>query len=197
MLCGVLQTTFQIGRPMAINRLNGGVTQVRELGEPRWFGSWTYAPVLRSAFQPIQAWLDSLQGGLQLFYGHDTAKPYPVSYRTGVLPGGWNGLATVSGASGNTIGVTGMPATFVIKAGDMIGLIEGTKRAAFRITEDSSGPAAALSVEPRIVAGQFTAPQANFVRPVCTMVLDPGSVSATYTAGQPSSISFSGVQRVY
>ena len=81
MLCGVQQSSFSIGRPMAINRLNGGVTQVRELGEPRWFASFTYAGFMRMQFQELQAWIDSLRGGLQYFYAHDALKPYP-----GILP---------------------------------------------------------------------------------------------------------------
>ena len=86
------------------------------------------------------------------------------------------------------------------KAGDMVGLSQGTKRGLYRIVEDVTFNAAGsgvVFVEPRVQLTLFTgAAIANFFRPVCTMVLDPGSVSTTQTAGAASSISFAGVQQV-
>lgn len=196
MLCGVVQADFSISRPMAVNRLNGGVTQVRELGAPRWVGRFTYAGHMRARFQTLQAWLDSLRGGLNSFYAHDALKPFPVTYR-GVMPGGWNGLGALTGMSASTINVA-IPVALTIKAGDMVGLIEGTKRGLYRIVEDSSGTSnITVTVEPPINPALFTlAATANFVRPVCEMVLEPGSVSTVQTAGAPAAISFAGVQRV-
>jgi len=200
MLCGVQQASFTIGRPMAVNRLNGGVTQVRELGEPRWVASFTYAGSKRLQFQAVQAWVDSLRGGLQLFYGHDALKPYPASYPGGVGLTGWGGTGTIIGLAVDSIGVTGTIANMKFKAGDMVGLSEGTKRGLFRIVEDVTfNPAGSgvLFVEPRVSLTLFTALAiVNFFRPVCTMVLDPGSVSATQTAWGPSSVGFGGVQQV-
>ena len=200
MLCGVQQASFSIGRPMAVNRLNGGVTQVRELGEPRWFGSFTYAAFRRMKFQELQAWIDSLRGGLQFFYAHDALKPYPAYYPGGVGLTGWPGTGTIVGLATDSIGVTGTIANMKFKAGDMVGLQEGAKRGLHRVVEDVTfNPAGTgvLFVEPRVQLTLFSAVAiVQFIRPVCTMVLDPGSVSTTQTAGTPSSISFAGVQQV-
>lgn len=208
MPCGVQTIEFEIARAVSKNMLYGGLTQVREMGEPRWRATFTYAPMKRAEFQALQAWLDSLRGGMRTFLAHDALKSYPVSYRGGfggltrAVGGVFDGTASVTGFAGaDSFSVAALPAGFVLRAGDMVGLVQGGNRGLYRILEDvtaTAGGAATLTVEPRIVPGLFTtAAQATFVRPACLMTLDPDSISASRTAMIRSPISFSGIQKVY
>jgi len=196
--CGIVTSNFRIAQGVSINRLNSGVSQVRQFAEPRWTAEFTYAGLMRREHQAIEAWIDSLRGGLLDFYAHDPLKPYPVMYPGGVYPAGTVGAANVTSVGVNTIGISGLPATFAIKAGDHVGLVEGARRGLFRILEDLTGSSGTLNIEPRIVGGQFTTGSfAQFSFPVCTMTIDVSTVSASRTAGIPSPISFSAVQKVY
>jgi len=195
--CGVLTTSFKIARGMSRNLIHSGVTQVREFAEPRWVASFTYAPMKRAGFQDIEAWVDSLRGGLMDFYAHHPLRPFPVSYP--FFPAlGWNGIANVTSIGVNTIGVAGMLANFTLKPGDMIGLIEGARRGLFRVIEPHVGASGLLTIEPRIVPGVFTgATICNVARPVCVMTIDVDSISGEQTAGQAAPFGFSAVQKVY
>lgn len=207
MPCGVQTIEFEIARAVSKNALYGGTTQVREMGEARWRASFSYAPMKREQFQALQAWLDSLRGGLRTFLGHDALKPYPLAYRGGfggllrAGGGAFDGTGSVVSIGTDTISVGQMPAGFVLRAGDMIGLVEGGRYGLFRILEDVSANGAgslAVTVEPRIVPGLFTiAARASFSRPSCLMTLDADSISASRTAMIRAPISFSGIQKIY
>jgi hypothetical protein len=187
--------------------LRSGGTQSVEYAEPRWRGEFVYFPMGRAEFQRLQAWLDTLRGAGRTFYGYDQLKPFPVSY-----PGGFGGLAragggafdgtgTVSLLSGSGFTVSTLPSGLMLKAGDMVGLVEGAKRGLFRLSEDATANEAgvvALSVEPRIPPGQSfsSAAIANFVRPACVMTLDPQSARAPRKAGGLSPISFTGIEKL-
>jgi len=201
MVCGVQTVDFEIMRSMSINRLNGGITQVREMGEPRWRASFSYFPLQRLAFQEVQAWLDSLRGGLNAFYAHDPLKPFPLSYPKGVYPGSYTGAGPISAISATGFTLSSMPNQFLLHAGDMVGLAIGSSRGLFRILEavnTGGGTTAALTVEPRVDTAIFTTGSTAWLsRPYCTMILDPNSISASRTAGVPSPITFSAIQKLY
>ena len=197
--CGVIASSFRISQGISTNRLNGGITQVRQFAEPRWTAEFTYAGMMRRKHQEIEAWIDSLRGGLFDFYAHDPLKPYPVMYPKGVVsyPSGFIGNASVTSVGTNSIGVSGS-VSYSLKVGDHVGLVEGAKRGLFRIVEDFTGASGTLNVEPRIIAGQFTTGAfAQYNSPVCTMTIDISSLSASRTARTPSPISFAAIQKVY
>ncbi|WP_375458890.1 hypothetical protein [uncultured Enterovirga sp.] len=205
MLCGVLSSQFEIRRFMSTNQLAGGTTQVREAAEPRWMAEFTYAPMGRAAFQQLQAWLDTLRGGLRFFLAHDALKPYPVGYGKAALlaltragGGAFDGTATLSSISATGFTLTSLPGGFALKAGDHIGLVQSGRFGLFRIVEDataSGGGAVTLTVEPRVPTNLFTTGAlAHLVRPSCTMILDPASISASRSAGSRAPITFSGIQ---
>jgi hypothetical protein len=196
MICGVGTCWFRLSHGVSVNRLNGGVTQVRQYAEPRWVADFSYSPMHRASYQAVEAWIDSLRGGLLDFYGHDPLKPLPITYRSG-LPSGFPGdPITVFAVGTNSISVAGLPTGFVLKAGDHIGIKEGTRRGLFRIMEDFVGTTGALNVEPR-VNGFTTAGFATLVRPACVMTIDVNTIQGGRTARQATPITFSAIQKVY
>lgn len=151
-----------------------------------------------------RAWRAKLRGGINLFSTWDVSKPTPLAYPTAAastdISGAWDGTATVTalGASG-ALGLSGLPASYVLSAGDYIGLEEGGRydlyEVATSVTANGSG-AVTVSVIPHLRTTVFTtAAVARLWRPVATFIIDPGSWSEGNEVG-PSPIFFSGIQRI-
>lgn len=196
MICGITTASLRLSLGVSKNFLNGGLTQVRQFAEPRWVGEFTYSPMRRVQFQAVEAWIDSLRGGMNDFYGHDPLKPRPATYHAGLPPGFPGDPVTITAVGTNTISLAGLPTGFVLLVGDHVGIKEGTKRGLFRITEGLVGSSGTVTVEPR-TTGYTTAGTANLVRPACLMTLDPDSIQGGRTARTTSPISFSAIQKVY
>jgi hypothetical protein len=154
-----------------------------------------------------RAWKNKLRGGLDYFSMYDISKPKPYyyrdndySYQVGSASPGWNGTATVTalGASG-ALGLSGLPANYVITEDDYIGLEQsgryGLYAAAETKTANGSG-AITISVRPYLHTGIFTTSAlARLWQPKATFVIDNKSWSESMVL-QPSSITFNGAQRI-
>jgi len=159
------------------------------------------SPALRASWR---AWRSKLRGGLDLFSLYDVTKKNPLNYPDATastsISGSWDGTATVTslGASG-ALGLSGLPASYVVTEGDYIALEEGGRvdlyQASASVTANGSG-VATVSVRPYLRTGIFTtAATARLWRPKGSFVLEPSSWSEG--AGLvPSPISFSGIQRI-
>ena len=159
------------------------------------------APALRAAWR---AWRGRLRGGLDQFSLYDVTKKNPLAYPFATastdISGSWGGTATVTslGASG-ALGLSGLPANYILSEGDYIALEEGGKIDLYQVATTitaSGGGVVTVSVRPFLRTGLFTTSAvARIWRPKATFVLEPGSWSES--AGVlPSPISFSGIQRV-
>lgn len=199
---------LELTRPQSRNDLYGLVTEVINLGDPRWLGSWTTPPLSRDDKQVWEAWKDSLRGGMNQFYGYDPMQLYPKNYPTGfaglVIAGGstpFTGLAVdVTATTTTTIALGQLPASFAFKVGDLVGLVQSTNRQLHRVLEDvtaNGSGVATITVEPTVNTTLFTASATlNLVKPVIKMVLDQESWSNDNDL-QASPISFKATQGTY
>lgn len=188
------------------NELYGGATQAHEMAEPRWSLQAVALPRRDADFRAWLAWLDSLKGGVGSFYAGDVLACYPVSY-----PGGFTGLTKAVGGAAftgagdvdavtaTTITISGLPASFLLKAGDLVGLLKGANRGLHRIVEDATANGSGIvtvTVEPSVLTSVFDAASTvQFASPVCIMMLAPGSVSYERGPG-PQPVSFAGIQKL-
>ncbi len=128
------------------------------------------------------SWKNSLRGGLRTFVASDSRRSAPLTYPTATAPGdvssGWSGTATVTsvGTSG-ALGLSGLPTAYQFKAGDRIGLEQGSplRRGYYEVLEDvtASGGAATVTVAPFLHTGIFTtSATARIWRPTCELVID-------------------------
>jgi len=151
-----------------------------------------------------RAFRNKLRGGLNLFSAYDASRKNPRNYPDATsaadISGAWDGTATVTtlGAAG-ALTLGGLPANYVIKADDAIGLEEGGRydyyAAVADATANGSG-AVTVTVSPFLRTGIFTtAAVARLWRPVATFVLDPGSWQEEGGVS-PTPISFVGTQRI-
>jgi hypothetical protein len=151
-----------------------------------------------------RAWRSKLRGGLDLFSMYDVSKANPLNYPSATastsISGSWDGTADVTSlAASGVLGLSSLPAGYVLSAGDYIGLEESSRydlyTVASNVTANGSG-VASVSVLPYLRTGIFTTSAvARIWRPKATFVIDIESWSES--AGvSPSPISFSGIQRI-
>jgi len=172
------RTDFKLIRRQSTSPTWGGRNQVSELGPAVWYASYETTLLSRVALRACLSWLDSLQGGMKTFYGHDPAFPFPASdspagpatIGTPII-GSWSVADSTVGAYSATVG-------FQIKAGDYVAFdypAAGgeTHRALHRIVEDQtvngSGVFTALTVQPRILSGLAGGESCVFTRPAAEM----------------------------
>ena len=150
-------------------------------GVPYWTAEWVSVPVSRDDLRKLRSWYRSVEGGSFAFLGYDVSREHPSQYVGGNGLGAWDGQASVTALGTNTIDVSGALMDMDLRAGDLVGLVEGDKRHLHEIREDvvlSALGAGQLSVNPYVLTNVFTtAATAYFVRPSVRFIMETGSWS--------------------
>lgn len=159
----------------------GGKMNLTQVDDPLWklrAETWTIRQETRALWS---AWKKSLRGGLRSFIAYDTRQKTPLAYPNATAPAdiasGWAGTASVGslGTSG-ALGLTGLPAGYMARAGDRVGIEQSGRRGYYEILEDvtaSGGGAATVTVAPFLHTAIFTAgATARLWRPKAEFVID-------------------------
>lgn len=193
---------LQLVRSMNINRRRGGRVQVSERADPRWRLEWTSVNLGRASFQEVEAFLESLRGGLNDFLAYKWERPYPVNYPNGFAGetrqggGAFDGTGNVDAVTATSVTISNLPSAFDLLPGDMVGLVEAGNYSLHLVMEAATAVAGVvtLSVEPHIKTNIFSsAATANFDRPKCKMMLEDYSGPRGLA---PSPVSVSAIQRI-
>lgn len=162
-------------------------------------------PLERADRQMWSAWRKSLRGGLNRILAYDLSKHPPLAYPDAEastdISAGWDGTATVTdlGASG-ALALSGLPASYEIKAGDPIGLIESGRYDVYEAIADATANgsgAVTVSVAPFLRTDIFsTSAVADLWKPRATFILDWQSWQEDAVVEQ-TPISFRASQVVY
>ena len=152
------------------------------------------------------AWMKSLRGGFVTFLAYDVRRAAPLAYPDATAPGsislGWSGTAVVGalGVSG-TLSLTGCPATYQFKAGDRIGIEQGSplRYGYYEVLEDATANgsgAVTVTVTPFLHTTIFTpGALARIWRPKCRLVID-WTTRREFGTKEPDEISFDAWQRL-
>lgn len=199
-------TDFALKSYDETSKTQGGDTLVKSRGTPLWNLSATSKPLRPNELDYWRARLEALDEGKRPFWGYSLSRCYPILYPNGSWPTGssFNGLtATIAtlGTNNKSLSLTGLPAGFVFKVGDMLSFeyTEQPRYALHRVQEtvtaDSSGDTTEFEVRPFIQAGATTTTAVRLYQPRCLMMLVPGSISsaAELQTGN-GAVSFQGVQ---
>lgn len=178
----LVQSPLRLIRSVQTTPLRGGGALSVDYAPARWSTSLrTPSHLDRDRVDPVRAFIDRLKGGVERVYMGDWLRKYPRTYPTGFAAltraggGSFDGTADVTSLTASTIALATLPASFALKAGDMIGLVEGDYRSLHRIVVDATANGsgiATVTVEPAVSTTIFTASAvANFSSPVCIMAL--------------------------
>lgn len=208
MLAGCQATdTMRLIRTEAAAMLASGATQATQLAPPRWRCDYTTKPLSMAERRPWRAWLDSLNGALRTFLGHSPLQVWPGAYPGGFAGmsrasgGAFDGTAQASAVSATGISIIGLPAGFVLGAGDLLGLVQNGKYGLYRIMEPvvaAGNGTASVTLSPAVNTSLFSiGATVNFARPVCEMILDPATAPDASAELSRKPVTFTGIQRLY
>ena len=178
----LVQRRFHLSRSVQATALRGGGGIAAEYAPARWIAEIeTVTALLRREANPVHALIARLKGGVERIYMSDWLRKWPVAYPGGFGTltrhggGAFDGTATVTTLTAQTIALSTLPDGFALAAGDMIGLSEGAYRGLYRIVADATASGAGtvtVTVEPEVATSRFsTAAVANLASPVCVMQL--------------------------
>lgn len=184
-------------------RTRGGELLGVEIADPFWELRLTFAPSFSWDMAGLYTWFNSMEGGLYSFLCHDHSRPVPVNYRLAGLPataaggGAFDGSCAVDAVAAYSLTLSALPASFVFKAGDKVGLVEGGRYGLHEITTDATADGSGVvtvDVVPPVNTSQFsTSATAQVNRPVAEFV--PKSID-----GEPSvnavPVTISGIQKL-
>lgn len=153
-----------LSRADARNRDGSGMIEVMELGDPLWQLRLVTKPLRPTVRAAWKAFLESLQGGIQLFYGYHPILQYPIAHGVAATtlfrapPYGtilFDGTAELLDKGADFVSLGRLPVGFVVSPGDMISVPLTTgSRMLHRVIElaaaNSSGAANGITVTPSV-----------------------------------------------
>lgn len=195
---------FKLVRGDVINRTYRGQVQTMELADPYWTIKATTNFLDKVKRAQWQAWANSLKGSIKTFYAYDPEKTYPLAYGRAVLSllrhggGAFDGSATLTGSTFDTLSLSNLPDNYQFVEGDHISIaITGAKLSLHEVIEAVTGDAsgvATVTVEPPIVGAPTLAAGAQLIKASCEMVMTPNTFSAPAAGSGLTQITFEGTQ---
>lgn len=184
---------FSLSEPVESNRLASGEVLTASLGAALWQGEVTLSRRRSDAVQEIEARIDRLLRPGEYFEAYDVRRNGPKSDEGGVILGASTPTIDTLGGDNKSLSLTGLPAGYVLSAGDYIGWNYGSspvRTALHRLvtgaTADGLGVTPSFEVAPYIRSGVSAGAGVTLVRPVIKAKLtsaDYGGGAKVFTAG--------------
>ncbi|MGV2123715.1 hypothetical protein ACQZ4R_11560 [Agrobacterium vitis] len=178
------------------SRTEGGVTYTKDLGSPLWSATYQTRELKPNDLDVWRARIEALEGGLQYFRGYSLSRSRPIAYPTG-KPVPENGVAlSAIGGDNKSVTISGLGAGYVVSVGDMIQIAgSGLYRVVEGAVANGAGAAGAFEVRPHLWPGTAAGSVVTLLRPSCTMMIVPGSISSEADASTGrGSVSFQGIE---
>jgi hypothetical protein len=176
------EVTFDLRPSVSVSRTGGGALLTRELGEPRWAGSVTFGRATRAEVAEVEALLNLLRLGGRTFHAWDLRRPYPLAYPGGAGLPSADPTIRAFGPDPRELALGNMVAGATISAGDYLGFAVPGGRALHQAvtgaTANGAGDTPLFEVVPPLRAGATVGQSVDFVRPVCTAQVVPGTYAA-------------------
>src|SRR5664279_857782 len=108
--------TFTLVSRQEISGQANGVIRGKDLGSALWQASYTTTEMVNADTLAFEAALNSLDGLTNPFEAGDLRNRYPRNYPTGSFTD--SGVLATVGSNNKSLSISGLPASFVISAGD-------------------------------------------------------------------------------
>ena len=183
------------------NRTGAGEQLTADLGDRLWQGKIAMGRLMRTEAGRPEVLIDLLRQAGRSFLVHDTRRPWPLLDPTGAIFGASTPTIHTLSADPRELRITGLPASYVLSPGDILGFQYGSSPVRFAqhrvvtTTTAVAGLTPLFEVTPHIRSGALVGAQIVLFKAACKAVILPGSVEVgvsrrTITEG----ISFSYVQ---
>ena len=187
-LLPIQQMSFDCPEQLQQSRTGDGSVLTADLGARLWRGDVQLGPMTRSEAAQVRALLDVLRGAGRSFMASDLAAPRPLADPDLSFLGTAAPVLHTIGADSRTLRVAGLPAGYVLSAGDLLSFSYGvspTRHALHRVVSeaiaDGTGLTPLFEVTPHIRPGAAAGAAVTLDRPSCKAVLVPGSVDVGAT----------------
>ncbi|MGV1804567.1 hypothetical protein ACQZ6A_22130 [Agrobacterium vitis] len=178
------------------SRTEGGVTYIKDLGSPLWSAAYQTKQLKPNDLDVWRARIEALEGGLQYFRGYSLSRSRPIAYPTG-KPVPDNGVVlSAIGGDNKSVTISGLGAGYVVSVGDMIQIAgSGLYRVVEGAVANGSGITGPFELRPHLWPGTASGSAVTLLRPSCTMMIVPGSISSEADASTGrGSVSFQAIE---
>lgn len=167
-----------------------------DLGPMLWEAPVQSAPMPLAEAQAMLARIDALDGAINAFYAYNPSKAYPAADPDGSKLGASTPTIHTIAANRKEMRVTGLPAGYVLSAGDMLAVDYGSpsRRSLVRLvtgaTASSGGLTPLFEVRPHLRAGITTTLPVMLRKPSMKCKILPGSFSTAHDLMVTGTLSF-------
>jgi len=178
------------------SRTSGGVTYIKDLGSPLWSAAYQSRQLKPNELDAWRARIEALEGGLQYFRGYALSRTRPIAYPSGkAMPESGVALSAIGGDN-KSVTISGLGAGYVVSLGDMIQISgSGLYRVVEPVVANAAGIAGPFEVRPHLWPGTAAGAAITLIRPSCTMMIVPGSISSEADASSGrGSLSFQAIE---
>jgi len=194
---GITEQQFKLVSRQEFSRTASGVTIGRDLGPALWQASYTLAPIRHEDVLRVEAKLHSLNGVTRGFYAGDIRGRMPHAYPDGAF----NDTGVIASFTGSTMNLSGLPAGFIITAGDYMEYDYGVGnqlRALLQVVNDvtatGGGVAEGVEFRPFIPTGTPIGGAVRFKNPRALFTLNTDGYEQTVIDSLFTQLSFSATQ---
>ena len=188
----VQSARFWLPESLTLESTEGGEIFTADRGPRLWQAEYTLAQGHHHSVDEDEARLALLAQAGRSFLAYDPRRAGPKADPDGVGLAGFSPV--ISATTAREVMVTGLPPGYQISRGDYLGWIYGTNPVRYALHRAvtapvaTSGGLATVEVTPNIRTGAAAGAAVSLIRPVCKMVLIPGSyapgaAARVFTAG--------------
>lgn len=176
--------------------LGTGEGLAHDLGPRLWQAQVESAPMALAEAQALLARIEALDGSINAFYAYNPSKAYPDADPSGSILGASTPTIHTIASNRKEMRLTGLPAGYVLTAGDMLAVDYGSpsRRALIRIvtgaTASGGGLTPLFEVRPHLRPGIVTTLPVSLVKPAMKAKIVPGSLSTAHDLMVTGSLSF-------
>ncbi|MDF1599729.1 hypothetical protein PZ895_08055 [Mesorhizobium sp. YIM 152430] len=181
------QVTFDPIQPRSASRMEGRRTEAQAFGTPYWVANYTPGWLQERDYGLMDAFMMRAGDGQEVFRAYDPFRPRPTAHDSGqplsgtrAAGGAFDGTATITARTANSLTISGLPALFQFRAGDYVEVRKSASmislhRVMADVAANGSG-VVTLGIRHNLDLQTFTLPlTANFEKPACLMQIDAGS----------------------
>jgi hypothetical protein len=178
------------------SRTSYGRTIVKSFGHPLWRMSISTGRLPNDDALDYEARVNTLQNGMNPFYGYDLRRPYPRARPDG----DFEDTATIAaiGLGGKSLSLAGLETGFKLSAGDMLAFDHAGTRWLHQFTETRTanglGSTSLQEIYPHLPIGLAPGVAVMLKKPSAVFGIEPGSIQSRTDGPLHTVISFRAMQ---